>query len=151
MGLLLHSKHGVNPTTTQCYYCNEASEVWLVGAHARQFTEAGIKTHDGGAMPMSIGVMNTRPCPKCKGYMEQGVILISVKDDQGAVIDTANIHGEIPNPYRTGGWVVIRDDAVRRMIKDEKVLADVLKRRMCFIPDAVWDYLQLPRGGGEKE
>lgn len=145
MELLLHGKHGVNPTMTTCYYCNEVSEILLVGAGTGAWKKAGVPVSESGEMPRSVGVINTKPCTKCEELMKQGVILISVKDDQGAVIDTANINEKIPNPYRTGGWIVIKDEAVKRMILDEKILAEVLRKRMCFILDSVWDHFELPR------
>lgn len=48
------------------------------------------------------------PCDKCKKLMKQGIILVSVRD------------GESPsNPYRTGGFVVIKEDAVKRFSTPE--------------------------------
>lgn len=40
------------------------------------------------------------PCDKCRDYMEQGILLISVDPKR-----TQDRH----NPYRTGGWVVIKE------------------------------------------
>ena len=48
------------------------------------------------------------------------------------------------DPYRTGGWVIVKDEAVRRMIQPEALVEHIIKRRMCFVPDSVWTALGLP-------
>lgn len=119
--LMLSSEHGVNPSVMLCFYCQEEMGVALLGL---------IK---GDMKAPRQGVFDHEPCDKCKGYMEQGVILISVRDD--AMGDE--------NPYRTGGWVVIKESAVRKMINDE-LAESICSRRMAFVPDAAWLQLGLP-------
>ena len=146
----LHRKHGLNPTMTTCYYCNEPSEIILVGADVKQFKDAGLASEDG-EMQRNIGVLNGRPCPKCESLMEQGVIMISIRDGQDADIDRANEQHKLPNPYRTGGWVVVRDEFITRLIKDVELRDSILKNRVVFIPDATWDMLKIPRGEVKKD
>ena len=122
-GIRLSKKHGVNPSVMLCFFCNEPSGVALLG-HMK-----------GDVQAPHQGVFDKEPCTKCKGYMEQGVILISVKDGE---------EGE--NPYRTGGWVVVKVDAVERMLQPEELRVQVINKRMAFVPDAAWDALGLPRG-----
>lgn len=142
----LHSRFGVNPTMATCYICNEPSEIILVGSSTKPFRDAGIAVSKDGEMPMNVGVMDGRPCSKCEGYMKQGVILISVRDDQENEIQKANTDKRLPNPFRTGGWVVIKDDAIRRMLNPPELVESVLRKRMCFVPDQAWDALGLPKG-----
>ena len=66
--------------------------------------------------------------------MKKGVILISVR--KGSDMD---------NPYRTGGWVVIKDEAIERMPLDDDTRAGLLKARKGFLEDDAWDKLGLPR------
>lgn len=141
----LHRKHGLNPALTTCYFCNEASGILLAGAEVKKFKEVGL-ADDDGRMKMNIGVIDTRPCSKCEDLMKKGIILISIRDDATKEIDSANIEQRIPNPYRTGGWCVVTEDYIRRMIADPKLVEHVLKKRMAFIPDQAWDVLGLPRG-----
>lgn len=68
------------------------------------------------------------PCDKCKGYIKQGVILISVKDGENG-----------DNPYRTGKFCVIKTEAAKKMFTD-----DVMKARICFVTDTDWGKLGLP-------
>ncbi len=119
----LSPKHGVNPAIPLCFYCNEAkNEVILAGRLP------------GDEEAPRASVWDTVPCDKCKGYMAKGVILISVKDGS-----------EGDNPYRTGGWVVVKDEFITRAI-DPVAGAVILKRRASFVPDEVWDRIGLPRG-----
>ena len=136
--ILLHPKHGLNPCLTTCFYCNEPSEILLVGSKVQAFREAGVPVSSDGQMPMQIGVIDMWPCSKCEGYMKQGIILISVRDGE------ENKIGKPPNPYRTGGWVVIKEDFIDRAIDNEELRAQIKKARFCFIPDEAWVALGLP-------
>lgn len=69
------------------------------------------------------------PCDECKGYIKQGVILISVKDGEKS-----------DNPYRTGGWCVITKEAFSRMFPD------VENKGIAFLEDSAWNEIGLPRG-----
>ena len=69
--------------------------------------------------------------------MSKGVILITVSDDSEDEISSAFNEDRIPNPHRTGGWFVLKDSAIRRMVKPAKVAELIIKHRWSFIPDAV--------------
>lgn len=127
--LRLPDKHGVNPSISQCFFCGETkNEVVLVGRLP------------GDEQAPHQAVFDMEPCETCKGHMERGIILISVSE---------KLTKDRKNPYRTGGWVVLKEEALRRMIKAPEVLEDILKRRVAFVPDEVWDKIGLPRGGGD--
>lgn len=130
----IHQKYGVNSTMTTCFYCGEPKDILLVGAAVAKAKEAGLCSSDG-KMDRSIGCIDKEPCQKCQEYMKQGIILISVKDGE-----------EGDNPYRTGGWVVIKEEVIKRIVQPEAIAVDIIKQRMAFIPDAVWGALGLPRG-----
>ena len=133
MNIYLHKEHGLNPTMDTCFYCGKAKDILLVGARVQKFKEAGL-ADSTGKMNMQIGVTDMEPCNKCTEYMKQGIILISCRDDS-----------DIKNPYRTGGWIVIKKEAVKRMI-DPELFEQIREKRFAFIPDTVWDMLGLPRG-----
>jgi len=123
-GITLSPKHGVNPAIPRCYFC---------GKPKNQVILAGKLPKDAEAPQDAI--WDSDPCDECLGYMKQGVILISVRvGEQG------------DNPYRTGGWVVVRDEAIRRMVQPEELSEKILKERVAFVPDDAWDALGLPRG-----
>jgi hypothetical protein len=117
MSLRLHKKYGVNPTIPTCFLCGkDKNEIILLGAAYKE--EA----------PMHM-VFDKEPCDKCKEYMKQGIILISVRDGESG-----------DNPYRTGGWVVVKEEALKKVIDDPKLL----EKRMMFVPDSAWKILRLP-------
>ena len=120
MGIRFSPRHGVNPSIGVCYFCNEESGELILPGKLRGDAEAPRKA-----------VWHKDPCPKCKGYMKQGIICISVKNGESG-----------DNPYRTGCFVVLKDDAFNRLFKDAE---PALKLRMCFIEDVAWDAVGLPR------
>lgn len=120
----LSPQYGVNPMLCLCFFCHEETgEIAMLGRLA------------GDVQAPHRGVLNHTPCTKCKEYMEQGVILVAVRD------------GEIgENPYRTGPLAVVTEDGIRRMIADEKLQAQVLKSRFCYVPETAWVHIGLPTG-----
>ena len=74
---------------TKCFYCGKDNGI-IMNKTLTPFYAAKVKELHGKVVDME-------PCPKCKEYMEQGIILISIRDGE-----TGN------NPYRTGGFVVIK-------------------------------------------
>jgi hypothetical protein len=135
-GIVLDKKHGVNPSLECCFFCNESKGIILFGKLNREqreaFAKAGLSST--GEAPRSI-VLDQVPCDKCKGHMVQGIILISVRDGENG-----------DNPYRTGGWVVVRDRVIEEFISTKELRKTILAKRVAFLPDEVWDRLGLPRG-----
>lgn len=74
------------------------------------------------------------PCDEYKKYMEQGIMLCSVRDGESG-----------NNPYRTGALCVLKEEAVKQFSTPE-MFEQVKKTRFAFIEDSVWDQLGLPRG-----
>ena len=109
-----------------CYFCGEINEI-LLDKRLRN------------TLHSNMGVMNMRPCSKCAEYMKQGVIFMSISDDTTA----EEMKGPIPNPYRTGGWIVVRQEAVERMFEGD-YLKFALENRFAFITDSAWEKLGLP-------
>ena len=150
----LSPKHGINPSIPKCFYCQEdKSEIVFFG----------LLPNDAEA-PMHGPIIDMGPCDECASLMKKGVLLISVRDGEmekeEEALDRARASferahgyrsekwkadrfGYIPNPYRTGGWVVVSDDAFSRAVTGD--MRDyVLGTRWSFIPDEVWNALGLP-------
>jgi hypothetical protein len=122
----LSPKHGVNPSLGICFYCGgEDGTVVLPGL---------LK---GDAEAPRRACWTREPCEKCRGYMAQGVILISVR----------NGSPDRENPERTGRFFVVKEEAVRRFLR-EPALARVLKRRIAFMEDATLNALGFPEKAG---
>lgn len=130
-GIELSPKHGLNPTVLVCFFCGEdKNELALLGRVRSK------KNSDVEAPRRAV--LNTEPCDKCKAHMAQGVILISVRDNE------ADTDG---NPYRSGGWVVLKAEAVERIFTamfGEAHAAQVLEKRVAFLEDTVWKKIGLP-------
>ena len=121
-GIRLSPKHGVNPSLSVCFYCGADDGTVVLPGRLRGDTQAPHKA-----------VWTKEPCPTCREYMRQGIILISVRDGE-----------EGDNPYRTGGFSVVKAEALARLINRQELIDDVLRRRVCFVPDAAWAMLGLP-------
>lgn len=139
--LHLSAKHGLNAGTMNCFFCNEPKGIIMHGAighlKAESLRESGIHVPEDGSAPRNI-VVDMEPCEKCAEYMKLGVILISVKDEEPK---------DPMNPYRTGGWVVVKPEFIQRVVTPDSLAENILKKRMAFIPDAAWNKLGLPPVG----
>jgi len=122
----------------RCYFCGEPSTILL----DRRLKDS---------LPHDAGVIDMQPCSKCAEYMKHGIILMSISDDT----TEEQMKGPIPNPYRTGGWCVVKDEAVKRIFEESsKILAFTLEHRFAFITDSAWNLLSLPReekGGNDEK
>jgi len=144
-----HSEKSFVATTT-CWYCTETSDELLLDTRMRDILTSGL-------------CYNMNPCGKCKDLMDQGVIFISMRDGEGELMEEEqkeydrkvltrygaqtenwrrkNVRPFIPNPCRTGGWVVLKDEAVKRIVKTASLLEWILRHRFALIEDAAWKQL----------
>lgn len=124
--ILLSPKYGVNPSVRQCYVCGKDIEVILFG-HLKNKDESCKKCGEPYGdieAPRQI-CLDKEPCDKCKEYMKQGIILIGVRDGES---------GE--NPYRTGEFLVIKQEAAERLFCGEAGKA-TLEKRIAFVEQRV--------------
>lgn len=127
-----------------CYFCGEPSIILL--------DTRIVKGELNKSLPRDCGVVNMEPCSKCEKLMDAGVILITVKSEsfddiererQDFLADRNNYDGPagnlkkpfIPNPYRTGGWFVVRDEMLERMREDvsDAAIDNLIQKRWGFI------------------
>lgn len=145
MSIALDDKHGLNPTMTLCFYCQEPNGVALFGKignkTARNLREAGAPVRPGGEAPRAL-TMDLQPCQKCLEHMKKGIILISVDEEKT---------DDMQNPYRSGGWVVVTEDFIRRTFEPEELVNAICDKRVSFMPDDAWDMLGLPRGASDEQ
>lgn len=124
----LSPKHGLNPSIGICFFCGEDDGTIVLPGRLKDDQQAPRRT-----------CWSHKPCLKCKKWMRQGIILVSVCDGE-----TGN------NPHRTGGWVVVTEETVKRWF-NEPLLTTVLKTRFAFVYDQTWDAAGLPREKSMKE
>lgn len=129
MSIILDPKYGVNPSINVCFYCGEDKEVILFGLIKNDMRKA-LKC--GAEAPKKV-CLNKEPCNKCIAFMKQGIIFVGVSS-------TSTPDNPIPN----GMYCVIKDSAVEKLITDEKILNEILQKRMAFIDDELWDKLGFP-------
>ncbi len=121
----LSEKHGINPAIPRCYFCGAAKNTVILAGRLPGDQEA----------PRDA-VWDKEPCDKCAGYMEQGIILISVDEKRSK---------DPQNPYRTGGWAVVTEDFIRRIVQPPELADGICKVRVAFVPDVAWQMLGLDK------
>ena len=139
--ITLSEKHGVNPAIPKCFYCgDDKNEVIL----------AGQLPNDMEAPRAAI--WDIHPCDACLARMKVGIILISVKDGQHDKIEAdannyehnhRSMRGFIPNPHRTGKFIVIKESALRRAFEPSTRLDAILTRRWTFMDEKAWERMGL--------
>jgi hypothetical protein len=120
MSIRLSERHGVNPAIPCCYFCGkEKDEIVLFG-----------RLKGDVAAPRKA-VLDKVPCDECAEYMKKGIILISVENGWDG-------KGE---PFRTGRFVVVKEDALRKVITNAEALQQILRQRVSFVQDEAFDQL----------
>jgi hypothetical protein len=138
----ISQKHGVNPSLTKCFYCQGDHSIALLGW-----------LPGDAEAPRECGVVDMSPCRQCEDYMKKGIILIEVRSEE----DMNEVERErqtwlqdnkrrpfIPNPYRSGGWWVLTDSAISRMVRPPELRDQILKCRWMFILKETATELGLP-------
>jgi hypothetical protein len=116
---------------TKCFFCGEDDAI-VINRHLSKHEAKKVNEMHGMVIDMT-------PCSKCKELMSQGIILMTFNP---ALSDTDWNKEPIPNPYRTGGFFVVRDEACQRFMPPE--LYDWAKKsRWMFIEDEVAGVLGL--------
>lgn len=123
---------------TRCFYCGKGFEILLATRYR--------KRPDGSIEPVKDlsewdgKVTTMEPCPECKERMEQGVILLGVRDGEP--------DRSPENPHRTGEYIVVTDEALKRAIKPGPALDEVLTKRFAMIEQRTLKALGLIDGEG---
>jgi len=104
---------------TKCFYCGEDYKILINKFPKNKKSIKAIKAAHGK-------VVDTEPCQKCAEHMKQGIIIIAVDKNK-----TTNPK----NPYRTGGWFVVKENLIRNIVKNKDTVKSVIKRRVAFIED----------------
>ena len=136
---IMNEKGKLQVVLTKCYYCGEGADLLLnrnIGRHSAQLEELDGK------------VVSMEPCAKRAEYMKKGVILVTV-DDSKSIPGWQN--DRPPNPHRTGGFFVVRDDFIRRVFRPEEVVEQIIKRRFSFIAHEAAEKLGLIAAAKESD
>lgn len=111
----LHPKHGLNPSLVVCQYCGETTnEIVFLGNT--------IKNEAPRHSAISL-----KPCENCKKIFEQGVAIIEIKPIKNAAC---------PKVLK---YVVITEEAAKRIFAGYEHLDQVLKQHMVCVPKGFLD------------
>jgi hypothetical protein len=112
---------------TKCFYCLEGDRILLAKNYYQ--TKKGMQPTKDLA-PLDGKVIDMEPCQKCADWMKQGIIMIGI---DAAKSKPGWEKEKRPNPWRSGGWAVLKEEAFRRLFDDEKIVEFALKHRFMFI------------------
>jgi len=135
---------------TRCFYCMKPDRILL----AKRYMANGEPVHD--LSPAQDKVIDMDPCNKCQDWMEKGIILIGIdeaKSDPGWN-EPPNTNSErenwMPNPWRAGGFAVMKDEAFCRLFGKE-FQKFALKYRYMFMEQKAMVLLGIIPPEGEKD
>jgi hypothetical protein len=130
----------VGVALTKCYFCGESDRILINKLLTKQMAKK-VESANGKVIDME-------PCAKCADFMEQGIILLTIDDSKSdpgwnkpGPSATSEHHRWMPNPYRTGGFFVVKEEALTRMLGEAHDFA--LKHRWIFIEHEVAEKLGL--------
>lgn len=125
---------------TKCYFCGKGDKIVM---NAVLTPERAAKVEKLNGM-----ITDMDPCNECRGYMKKGIIIIGIDSKKSEPNWHLPREGEMPNPYRSGSFIVLREEAVRRMFNGEGGARDfALKHRWVFVEEEVCEMLR--QGGRE--
>jgi hypothetical protein len=130
---------------TKCFYCLKDDRI-LLATKYRETKDGMQPIKDLG--PANGKVIDLEPCQECAKWMKQGIILIGI---DSAKSDPGWEREQMPNPWRAGGWSVIKDEAFKRIFTGEEVTEFALKHRFMFIEQEVMEKLGIIPAKGEEE
>jgi len=106
---------------TTCFYCGEESGI-VIDRRIRKI------------LPRNVGVISMEPCSDCEEHMKDNIILLGiVPPPENENIPIVN---GIPNPYRTGDFVVMKQEAADRIFNEEQ-LKFANKNRFMFVDSEI--------------
>ena len=111
----------VGVALTKCYFCGEDDRIVL---------NSTLTEHHASKVEQAHGkVIDMEPCAKCQEWMKQGIILLTIDP---AKSDPDWNRKPLPNPYRTGGFTVIKEEALKRILPPT-MAQWAIKHRFMFI------------------
>jgi len=124
---------------TNCWICGEGAEI-VINKQLRK------------TLNMNLGSAPDIICSDCeaKSKDNDGIWVISIKDG-----DEPSSDNELWNPYRTGGLILLKKEALRNAFEawkvSEKMVKLIDKHIYFYLSNAQWEALGLPEIGGNNE
>lgn len=115
MELRISKKYGVNPSVETCTICGKDMGVVLFGA---SYKDANGKTAEAPRQVCTGSI-----CEDCKRVIDNGgIFFIEVRDGESG-----------NNPCRTGRVIAVKEDAVKRILKNYN--------KVNYVEQSVWNIL----------
>ena len=100
MGVRISKQFGINPSVDTCFICGKETSVVLFGT--------SYKDENGKTAEAPRTVCTGQLCDNCKQIIDKGgIFFIAVKDGETG-----------KNPFRTGQFAAVKEEAVQRMFPD---------------------------------
>ena len=121
---------GLGVALTNCYFCGKGDRIVLNKVITPKLA-AKVESMNGKVLDME-------PCSKCRDYMEKGILFLTIdssKCDAGWNRRPANLDEKkdwMPNPYRAGGFTVIKESACEKILNPD-TFKWAAKTRFMFI------------------
>lgn len=141
---------------TKCFYCGEDDRILLATKY--HHTKDGMQPVKD-LQPLHNKIIDMEPCRKCADWMEQGIILLGIdsaksepnwnKPPAPNAITGKQEHW-LPNPWRSGTFSVVKEEAFRRMVPDKAMQEFALKRRFMFMEEEAMVMMGIIPAEGEK-
>ena len=112
----LHSKYGVNPTVTTCFWCGSDMGVALLGASIE------------GEAPRQM-VLNYDLCDDCLKRKADGWVMMFEASEVPQNKNQPKINSN-PNLYPTGRNIWVRPEFVKRNFQPPELVQDILEHGM---------------------
>lgn len=94
---------------TNCFFCGEGDQL-LIDKRPKFSDEPSAMERAAHGK-----VVNMEPCHKCADFMKQGIILITIDNAKSTPGWNKTAPGVMPDPYRAGGFIVIKEEAFKRL------------------------------------
>ncbi len=127
----MNTQNKVGVALTNCYFCGKGDRI-LLNTLLTPAMATRVESAHGKVIDME-------PCSECKKWMEQGIILLTIDNSKSG---SGWNRSPIPNPYRTGGFFVMKEEAFKRIF-DGEAAAFALKHRWMFIEQEAADKIGL--------
>ena len=121
----MNKENTIGVALTKCYFCGADSDIIL----NQRLTVSEARKVEA----MHGKVVSMDPCPKCAEYMKRGIVLIGIDPDKSE--PGWNKGGRIPNPHRTGHYIVITEKGFKHAFTEGPAAAFGLKHRWMFITE----------------
>jgi hypothetical protein len=127
---------------TKCFFCGKSDKILLASRYYH--TKEGIEPVKD-LEPLHNKVVDMDPCPECASWMKKGIILLGFDPKQSKPDWNKD---RIPDPYRTGQFTVVTEEAFDNIFHEKDVVDFAKKHRWIFIEEEVLKKLEVVWNGG---